>query len=139
MLMEDEKDTDRRYMDALNILNEGIDFRKGDSLMMALVAVDISLVEQLFDSMSKNQGFWYVFRLKKLMILIDNSVHCLCVMICLQVKNQWQVGRICQLLRLSLLLKFAIGILFFFLEDKGFQGDKLLRRIGVKLANELRW
>ena len=42
--------------------------------------------------LDRRQCFWCVSRLKKLMVLIGNSVHCLCVMICLQVWKQWQFG-----------------------------------------------
>ena len=34
---------------------------------------------------------WCVYRLKKLMVLIGNSIHCLCVMIYLQLWDQWQL------------------------------------------------
>ena len=72
----DEREIERRYVDALNFLNKGFDFRKCNSPVMASIVVDIHLTEQFFNSMSKNQCFWYVYRLKKLMVLIGNSVHC---------------------------------------------------------------
>ncbi|WRX34208.1 PB1 domain - like 10 [Theobroma cacao] len=53
----DERETERRYVDALNSLNEGSDFRKCDSPVMAPVADDIHLAaEQFFNSMSIDGG-----------------------------------------------------------------------------------
>ncbi|XP_022753369.1 uncharacterized protein LOC111301727 isoform X2 [Durio zibethinus] len=52
----DERETERRYVDALNSLNEGSDFRKCDSPVMAPVFDDIHLAEQFFNSMSIDGG-----------------------------------------------------------------------------------
>ncbi|XWS28073.1 hypothetical protein CRYUN_Cryun25bG0034400 [Craigia yunnanensis] len=52
----DERETERRYVDALNSLNEGSDFRKCDSPVMAPVPDDIHLAEQFFNSMSIDGG-----------------------------------------------------------------------------------
>ena len=46
--------------------------------------------KKLEEKKLKNQCLWYVSRLKKLMVLIGNSVHCLCLIICLQLWKQWQ-------------------------------------------------
>ncbi|XP_022755398.1 uncharacterized protein LOC111303416 [Durio zibethinus] len=51
----DERETERRYVDALNSLNEGSDFSKCDSPAMASVD-DIYLAEQFFNSMSIDDG-----------------------------------------------------------------------------------
>ncbi|KAH1107828.1 hypothetical protein J1N35_011596 [Gossypium stocksii] len=48
----DERDTERRYVDALNSLNEGSDFKKCDSPVMAPVSDDIHLAEQFFNGVS---------------------------------------------------------------------------------------
>ncbi|XVE80017.1 hypothetical protein DITRI_Ditri14bG0104900 [Diplodiscus trichospermus] len=52
----DERETERRYVDALNSLNEGSDFRKCDSPVMAPVSDDILLAEQFINSMSIDGG-----------------------------------------------------------------------------------
>ncbi|XP_039051277.1 uncharacterized protein LOC120192598 isoform X1 [Hibiscus syriacus] len=52
----DDRETERRYVDALNSLNEGSDFRKSDSPVMAPVFDDFHLVEQFFNSMSIDAG-----------------------------------------------------------------------------------
>ncbi|GMJ07188.1 hypothetical protein like AT5G57610 [Hibiscus trionum] len=48
----DDRETERRYVDALNSLNEGPDFRKSDSPVMAPASDDFHLAEQFFNSMS---------------------------------------------------------------------------------------
>ncbi|KAE8672039.1 Serine/threonine protein kinase, putative isoform 5 [Hibiscus syriacus] len=48
----DERETERRYVDALNSLNEGSDYKMCDSPVMAPVSDDIHLAEQFFDSAS---------------------------------------------------------------------------------------
>ncbi|TYH57675.1 hypothetical protein ES332_D08G105900v1 [Gossypium tomentosum] len=48
----DERETERRYVDALNSLNEGSDFKKCDSSVMAPVSDDIHLAEQFFNGVS---------------------------------------------------------------------------------------
>ncbi|OMO91503.1 Phox/Bem1p [Corchorus capsularis] len=53
----DERETERRYVDALNSLNEGSDFRKCDSPVIAPVSDDIHFAaEQFFNSMSIDGG-----------------------------------------------------------------------------------
>ncbi|XP_022732489.1 uncharacterized protein LOC111286662 [Durio zibethinus] len=52
----DERETERRYVDALNSLNEGSEFRKCDSPVMAPVSDDIHLAEQFFNNMSIDGG-----------------------------------------------------------------------------------
>ncbi|XVE71787.1 hypothetical protein DITRI_Ditri10aG0179900 [Diplodiscus trichospermus] len=52
----DERETGRRYVDALNSLNEVSDFRKCDSPVMAPVSDDIHLAEQFFNNMSIDGG-----------------------------------------------------------------------------------
>ncbi|XWS52178.1 hypothetical protein CRYUN_Cryun11dG0044600 [Craigia yunnanensis] len=52
----DERETERRYVDALNNLNEGSTFRKYDSPVMAPVSDDIHLAEQFFNNMSIDGG-----------------------------------------------------------------------------------
>ncbi|XVF34254.1 hypothetical protein REPUB_Repub18cG0043600 [Reevesia pubescens] len=54
----DERETERRYVDALNSLNEGSDFRKCDSPVMAPLSDDIYLAEQFFNSMSIDGGLY---------------------------------------------------------------------------------
>ncbi|XP_039019010.1 uncharacterized protein LOC120150400 isoform X2 [Hibiscus syriacus] len=52
----DERETERRYVDALNSLNEGSDYKKCDSPVMAPVSDDIYLAEQFFNSVSVDGG-----------------------------------------------------------------------------------
>ncbi|KAK8475082.1 hypothetical protein V6N11_062176 [Hibiscus sabdariffa] len=52
----DERETKRRYVDALNSLNESSDFRKSDLPVMAPVSDDFHLAEQSFNSMSIDAG-----------------------------------------------------------------------------------
>ncbi|KAK8661057.1 hypothetical protein V6N13_051959 [Hibiscus sabdariffa] len=52
----DERETERRYVDALNSLNEGSDYMKCDSPVMAPVSDDIHLAEQFFNSVSVDGG-----------------------------------------------------------------------------------
>lgn len=52
----DERETERRYVDALNSLNEGSDFRKCESPMVNPMADDVHLTEQFFSSMNVDGG-----------------------------------------------------------------------------------
>ncbi|XVE98732.1 hypothetical protein REPUB_Repub03eG0133600 [Reevesia pubescens] len=52
----DERETERMYVDALNSLNEGSDFRNCDSPVMAAFSDDIHLPEQFFNSKSIDGG-----------------------------------------------------------------------------------
>ncbi|XP_039063143.1 uncharacterized protein LOC120207797 isoform X1 [Hibiscus syriacus] len=52
----DERESERRYVDALNSLNDDSDYNKCDSPVMAPVSDDIRLVEQFFNSMSVDAG-----------------------------------------------------------------------------------
>ncbi|KAE8718778.1 Serine/threonine protein kinase, putative isoform 3 [Hibiscus syriacus] len=52
----DERESERRYVDALNSLNDGSDYNKCDSPVMAPVVDDIRLVEQFFNSMNVDGG-----------------------------------------------------------------------------------
>ncbi|KAL4304282.1 hypothetical protein GQ457_10G005290 [Hibiscus cannabinus] len=52
----DERETERRYVDALNSLNEDSEYKRCDSPVMAPVLDDIHLSEQFFNSMSVDGG-----------------------------------------------------------------------------------
>ncbi|XVF47725.1 hypothetical protein PTKIN_Ptkin03bG0134000 [Pterospermum kingtungense] len=51
-----ERETERRYVDALNSLNEGSDIRRCDSPVVPPISEDIHLAEQFFNSMSIDGG-----------------------------------------------------------------------------------
>ncbi|GLT36074.1 hypothetical protein SLA2020_104790 [Shorea laevis] len=48
----DERETERRYVDALNSLNEGYDFRRCESPMVTPIADDLHLTEPPFNKMN---------------------------------------------------------------------------------------
>ncbi|GLT97536.1 hypothetical protein SLE2022_150950 [Rubroshorea leprosula] len=52
----DERETERRYVDALNSLNEGSDFRKCESPIATPITDGIHLAEQLFNPMNIDGG-----------------------------------------------------------------------------------
>ena len=89
--------------------------------------------KQIEEKKQKNRWFWCGFRLKKLMVLIGTSIHCICLMICIQGKNQWQwqwqFGRNCHLQKLigRLLLKFKEGLLLSPLRTRGFRGGVVMK------------
>ena len=78
--------------------------------------------KKLEEKKLKIQCLWYVYRLKKLMVLIENLVYCLCLIICLQLWKQWQFyishGRVFQLSR--------EGSFYFPLRTKDLRGEDLL-------------
>ena len=75
-----------------NSVNMGVKIRENNP---AFVKNPLNLTpKQREEKRLKNQCCWWVYRLKKLMVLIGTSTHCLCLMICLQVGNQWQFERL---------------------------------------------
>ena len=113
-----------------NSVNMGVNIRENNP---AFVKDPLNLTpKQREERRLKNQCCWWVYRLKKFMVLIGTSSHCICVMICLQVKNQrqWQFGRNCHLQKLieSLLLKFKEGFLLSPLRTRDLMGEVVVMK-----------